>query len=307
MGFVSLDTVSRQQSWDNDDIAFARTVAEILANAIESQRSERDRQALETRLQQGQRLEWIGTLAGGIAHEFNNILAAILGYAELTLSNLKRGSRAERHVQSILTAGERAQAVIDKILAFGRRSERRPRRVLAERAVAEAVELLRASLPATVAIETRLNAGSATVLADPTELQQVVINLSTNGAHAMNNDGTLHLDLETINVPQDLSLSHGNVLAGRYIRLTVGDTGSGMDTATLERILEPFFTTKGVGQGTGLGLSTVHGIVAQHGGALNVQSAPDRGSTFEAYFPHTGEVTEEQEVPHGTRCSARPW
>jgi two-component system cell cycle sensor histidine kinase/response regulator CckA len=121
------------------------------------------------------------------------------------------------------------------------------------------------------------------------------MNLCTNGAHAMNNDGTLHLALETIDVPQERALSHGTVLAGRYIRLTVEDTGSGMEAATLERILEPFFTTKGVAQGTGLGLSTVYGIVTQHGGALNVQSAPGRGSTFEAYFPHAGEVTDGQE------------
>jgi signal transduction histidine kinase/CheY-like chemotaxis protein len=293
VGFLSLATVSWQKPWDEDDAAFTRSVAEILANAIELQRSELDRQALEARLQQGQRLESIGTLAGGIAHEFNNILAAILGYAELTLSSLKRGSRAERHVQNILTAGERAQAVINKILAFGRRSERRPRYVLAERAVAEAVELLRASLPATVTIETTLSAGSATVLADPTELQQVVMNLCTNGAHAMKNDGTLRLALDTIDVTEGLALSHGNLLAGRYVRLAVTDTGSGMDAATLERILEPFFTTKAVGQGTGLGLSTVHGIVTQHGGALNVQTSPGQGSTFDAYFPHAGEVTAE--------------
>jgi signal transduction histidine kinase/ActR/RegA family two-component response regulator len=297
VGFLSLDAISQPRSWDEDDIAFARSVAEILGNAIESRRSELERQALETRLQQGQRLESIGTLAGGIAHEFNNILGAMLGYAELTQASLKRGSRAERHVQKILRAGARAQAVIHKVLAFGRRSERRPRRVLAERAVREAVELLRASLPATISIETRYSSGNAAVLADPTELQQVVMNLCTNGAHAMNNEGTLHLDLSTIDVPGELALSHGNALAGRYVRLAVRDTGSGMDAATLDRILEPFFTTKAAGQGTGLGLSTVHGIITEHGGALNVQSLPGRGSTFEAYFPHAGEGADEQDTP----------
>ena len=297
VGFLTLDNVSSPKEWSDDDIAFTRAVAEILANAIEHQRSELDRQQLEARLHQAQRLESIGTLAGGIAHEFNNVLGAIFGYAELTLSSLRRGSRAEGHVRNILTAGERAQAVINKILAFSRRSERRPGQVLAERAVAEAVDLLRASLPSTVTIETTLNAGNATVLADPTELQQVVMNLCTNGAHAMKNHGTLHVELDAVDLTDDLELSHGTLSAGRYVRLAVKDTGSGIDAATLERILEPFFTTKAAGQGTGLGLSTVHGIVTQHGGALNVRSSPGEGSTFQAYIQRAGEATAEQQSP----------
>jgi CheY-like chemotaxis protein len=206
-----------------------------------------------------------------------------------------------------MTAGERAKAVIDKVLAFGRRSERRPRLISAESVVAEAVELLRASLPTTVAIETALDAGDTTVIVDPTELQQVVMNLCTNGAHAMANRGTLQVSLDTIKADDALVLSHGNLPAGRYVRLTVKDTGSGIDAATLERILEPFFTTKAVGQGTGLGLSTVHGIITQHGGALNVESRPGAGSTFQAYFPHAGEraveIASEQQgsrtIPRG--------
>jgi CheY-like chemotaxis protein len=158
------------------------------------------------------------------------------------------------------------------------------------------VQLLRASLPKTIAIETRLDASGAAVIADPTELQQVVMNLCTNGAHAMKNHGTLHVDLDTMNFPEALALSHGHVAAGRHVRLAVRDTGSGMDAATLDRILEPFFTTKAAGQGTGLGLSTVHGVVTQHGGALNVLSSPGQGSTFEAYFPYAGEITAEQEA-----------
>jgi len=301
VGFLILEVVSGQKPWADDDIALLRTAGEIFANAIERRRGESERKALETRLHQAQRLESIGTLAGGIAHEFNNILAAIFGYAELALANLGSGSRAERHVRRIMTAGERAQAVIHQILTFSRRGERRSRAVLAKAVVAEAVEFLRASLPTTVAIETALEVGDAAVMADPTELQQVVVNLCTNGAHAIKNHGTLHVALHAVEAKDTLALSHGSLPPGRYVRLSVNDTGCGIDAATLERILEPFFTTKAVGQGTGLGLSTVHGIVTQHGGALNVESSPGNGSTFEAYFPHAGEGVVAEEVARAAK------
>jgi signal transduction histidine kinase len=289
IGFLTLDAVAGRKHWP-DDIELSRTAGEILANAIERQRSESEREMLETRLHQAQRLESIGTLAGGIAHEFNNILGAIFGYAELALATVGKGSRARRHLQGILTAGERAQAVINKVLAFSRRSERRVGLISAASVVAETVGLLRASLPATITIETTVDGRDDAVMADPTELQQVVMNLCTNGAHAMKNHGTLHVRLDTVDIDEALALSHGSLAAGRYVRLAVTDTGSGIDAATLERIFEPFFTTKAVGQGTGLGLSTVHGIVTQYGGALNVGSQLGEGSTFQAYFPRAGEI-----------------
>jgi signal transduction histidine kinase len=304
VGFLTLDAVSGRKHWPDDDIALSRTAGEILATAIERQRGEADRESLELRLQQAHRLESIGTLAGGIAHEFNNILAAVLGSAELALSTLGRGSHAERHVQRIMTAGARAQAVVQQILTFSRRGERRPRQVLVQPLVVEAVDLLRASLPATVAIETALAGGDATMMADPAELQQVIMNLCTNGAHAMQNRGTLCVELDIVEV-DDLALSHGHLSAGRYIRLSVKDTGAGMDAETVGRILEPFFTTKPVGKGTGLGLSTVHGIINQRGGALNIESRIGEGSTFRAYFPHAEEAAVAQrefpgpEIPRG--------
>jgi signal transduction histidine kinase/CheY-like chemotaxis protein len=303
VGFLTLDAVSSRKHWPDHDIALSRTAGEILANAIERRRGESEREMLETRLAQAQRLESIGTLAGGIAHEFNNILGAIFGYAELALATLARGGRPERHVQRIVTAGERAKAVINQILTFSRRGERQVKAVVAASAVVEALELLRASLPATVSIETTLEAGDAAVMADPTELQQVVMNLCTNGAHAMQGRGTLHVGLDIVEAENPFALSHGSLPAGRYVRLAVTDTGCGIDAATLERILEPFFTTKAVGQGTGLGLSTVHGIVTQHGGALHIDSRPGEGSTFQAYFPHAGEVAVER---RGTGTSTIP-
>jgi signal transduction histidine kinase len=287
VGFVTLETTHAVARWRDEDIALLRTGGEILVNVIEHERGETQRQALEGRLLQAQRLEAIGILAGGIAHEFNNILGAILGYGEMAMAALPRDSPVQRHVRGILQAGQRAQGVAEQILAFGRRSERRYRSVSAQRAVAEAVDLLRASLPATIEVRTRLAADGAAVLGDPGQLQQVLVNLGANGAQAMDGRGALEIALDAIAIADETTLSHGSLAPGRYVRLTVRDTGHGMDAATMERIFEPFFTTKAAGKGTGLGLATVHGIVAQHGGGLNVLSQPDAGSTFEAYFPQT--------------------
>ncbi|MER8406566.1 two-component system VirA-like sensor kinase [Mesorhizobium sp. M0185] len=297
LGFLALDTVTHEKHWADDDIALLRTAAEIFANAIVREHNEREREALQARLNQSQRLEAIGTLAGGIAHEFNNILGAVLGYSEMALAVLLKESRARRYVQQIMQAGRRAQDVTEQILAFGRRHERQHHALRAEAMVAEAVDLLRASFPATLSVQTRLAAADAAMMGDPTELQQVVMNLGTNAAQAMNNRGALEIGLDTTEFVEARMLSHGNLPAGRYLRLAVRDTGSGMDQATLERIFEPFFTTKPAGQGTGLGLSTVHGIVIAHRGAVDVNSKPGEGTTFEIYFPQieAAEATQNED------------
>ncbi|MER8638601.1 two-component system VirA-like sensor kinase [Mesorhizobium sp. M1365] len=297
LGFLALDTVTHEKHWADDDIALLRTAAEIFANAIVREHNEREREALQARLNQSQRLEAIGTLAGGIAHEFNNILGAVLGYSEMALAVLLKESRARRYVQQIMQAGRRAQDVTEQILAFGRRHERQHHALRAEAVVAEAIDLLRASFPATLSVQTRLAAADAAMMGDPTELQQVVMNLGTNAAQAMNNRGALEIGLDTTEFVEARMLSHGNLPAGRYLRLAVRDTGSGMDQATLERIFEPFFTTKPAGQGTGLGLSTVHGIVMAHRGAVDVNSKPGEGTTFEIYFPQieAAEATQNED------------
>jgi signal transduction histidine kinase len=287
LGFLALDTVTHEKRWADDDIALLRTAAEIFANAIAREHSEHERETLQARLDQSQRLEAIGTLAGGIAHEFNNILGAVLGYSEMTLAVLLKESRARRYVQQIMKAGKRAQDVTEQILAFGRRRERQHHALRAEPVVAEAVDLLRASFPATLSVEMHLAASDAAMMGDPTELQQVIMNLGMNAAQAMNSRGILQIGLDTAEFAETRMLSHGNLPPGRYVSLAVRDTGSGMDQATLERIFEPFFTTKPAGQGTGLGLSTVHGIVAAHRGAVDVKSQPGEGTTFEIYFPRT--------------------
>ena len=282
--FSSFRLVTKEKHWPDDDIARLRTAAEIFAYAIARERNESEREALQARLNQSQRLEALGTLAGGIAHEFNNILGAMLGYGEMAQAASQKGSAAWRYVGQIMKAGERAQNVVEQVLAFGRRREREHKPIRAEPVVAEAIELIRASFPA-ISIRTDLKAGSASIRGDPTELQQVVMNLGTNAAQAMDGRGALQVELEAFESIEGLTLSHGNLPKGPYVRLVVRDTGHGMDQATIERIFEPFFTTKPVGQGTGLGLSTVHGIVTEHGGAINVRSHPGRGTTFKVYFP----------------------
>jgi signal transduction histidine kinase/ActR/RegA family two-component response regulator len=292
-GFLTLDTISSAKRWSDDDIALLRTAGEIFTNAIERERSEAERQALEARVHQGERLEAIGTLAGGVAHEFNNILGAILGYCEIGLESLKQPSAPRRHMQQIMKAGKRAQGIVDQILTFSRRGDREYRPIEATPVVAEALDLLRASLPATLSIRSHFAVEGVRLLGNATELQQVVMNLCTNAAQAMDGRGAIDVSLDSVESPDERSLSHGDLPPGRYIRLAVTDAGPGMEPVVMERIFEPFFTTKRPGRGTGLGLATVHGIVTQHGGTMNVISHQGAGSTFEAYFPQTDEVARE--------------
>jgi len=295
LGFVALDA-GAELRWRDDDIAQLRTAADIFANVIVRERNESEREALQARLNQSQRLEAIGTLAGGIAHEFNNILGAILGYGEMALAALQRRSPARAHVSQMMKAGGRAQDVVEQVLAFGRQRERRHRPFCVEPAVAEAIQLIRASFPSTLLVHAQLRSREAAMMGDPTELQQVVMNLGTNAAHAMDGQGTIELELDEIETAEALALSHGSVAAGRHIRLAVRDTGHGIDRATMERIFEPFFTTKPVGEGTGLGLSTVYGIVAEHGGAMHVESKLEKGTTFEIYFPRVEDADIQEEA-----------
>jgi signal transduction histidine kinase/CheY-like chemotaxis protein len=284
VGFLGFSSVRDEKSWSNDDIALLRIAGEIFANALGRKWAETKRETLEAQLRQSQKLEALGTLAGGIAHDFNNILGAILGYGEMALTALPEG-RPRHHVQQVMTAGQRAKALVDQILTFSRRGSSKRQPTLMQPLIKETLDLIRASLPTTLAIQVRLQAEDAIVLGDTTQLQQVVMNLCTNAAQAMQGSGTLDIALDTAEIAQELTLFHGSLAAGRYVRLTVSDTGRGMDEVTLTRIFDPFFTTKEAGNGTGLGLSLVHGIVADHNGAINIQTHPGKGSTFEVYFP----------------------
>jgi signal transduction histidine kinase len=284
LGILGFEAVSGTLNLTDEDIALFSTAGQIFANALERNRTESENEALQVRLRRTQRLEAIGTLTGGIAHNFRNMLGAILGYSEMALEKLAVDSQPGRYVREVQQAGLRAKAVIDQMLTFGRRTEH-ARRLVSMQEVAEgAIRLLRGSLPSTVTIQSAVGAAETMVLGDATQLEQIVLNLCTNAAHAIDDKGIVLVELDLVELAQGKTLSHGALPAGRYVRLTVTDSGHGIDPGSLERIFEPFFTTKPAGTGTGLGLATVHGIVADHGGALNVQSQPGVGSRFEAYL-----------------------
>jgi PAS domain S-box-containing protein len=248
-------------------------------------------------LRHAQKMEAIGTLAGGIAHDFNNILAAILGYTELTLHTVPPDSLARSHLQRVLTAGSRARDLVQQILTFGRKREPEPKPLHLHTIVKEALQLLRASLPATIIIRQDLAEDAGMVLADPTQMHQVLVNLCANAEYAMRNtNGVLEVRLDTVELDATYTDQHLTLHPGPHVRLTVRDTGHGITPEVMGRIFEPFFTTKDVGQGTGMGLAVVHGIVTSHNGAITVQSTPEQGTTFTIYLPQVN-ATSSAVVP----------
>ncbi|HPO19406.1 MAG TPA: PAS domain-containing protein, partial [Rubrivivax sp.] len=259
-------------------------MAGSLEDITDRKRDEAERERLELQLRQAQKLEAIGTLAGGIAHDFNNILAAILGYGELAQKDAAPGSALRRHIDAAVSAGLRAKSLVERILAFSRSGmgERVP--VHVQSVVAEALDAVAASLPVPIRLDRRLEAGDAAVLGDATQVHQVVMNLCANAVQAMKAGGTLRVTLDRAKLESPRCATR-TLPGGSYLRLRVADTGSGIPAELLERIFDPFFTTKEVGVGTGLGLSLVHGIVADLGGGIDVDSVPGQGSAFTIYLP----------------------
>jgi PAS domain S-box-containing protein len=241
---------------------------------------------LEAQFRQAQKMEAIGTLAGGIAHDFNNILAAICGYGYLMQINVAGNPDQEENIAEILRAANRAKDLVQQILTFSRQGDQRREVIRLCTVVKEATKFLRASLPANIQISMNLAPDAPAVLANPTQIYQVTMNLATNALHAMEGwNGKLTVNLESC-VPDELLLQkHPHLRPIQYARLTIADTGQGMDARTLERIYEPFFTTKAAGKGTGLGLAVVHGIVLAHDGIITVESTVGIGTTFQIYFP----------------------
>jgi PAS domain S-box-containing protein len=263
-----------------------------------------DKEHLEAQLRQSQKMEAIGTLAGGIAHDFNNILGAIVGYGELAHQQSPEGTPLRRYLDNVMQATGRARALVNRILGFSRSGlgERVPVNVRA--VIEETLELLQASLPAGIRVESRLESGDAAVIGDAIHLHQVAMNLVTNAMQAMQHGGVLSVVLERVDLSERLSLARGTLSPGPYVRLTVSDTGTGIPPAVLERMFDPFFTTKGVGEGTGLGLSLVHGIVTDLGGAIDVSTRAGEGTSFEIWLPTAGEARKPaaeavQELPRG--------
>ena len=241
---------------------------------------------LQEQLQQAQKMEAVGTLASGIAHDFNNILSAIYGYSELAQLRCPEKSKLRNYVEQIATACIRAKNLVQQILTFSRRGITEKRLINISSVVEEALTLIRATFPSTIEIRQDLAAGLRDVLADETQIHQVVMNLCTNAYQAMGNDGgLLEISLTAVTVGNYDSSCYPVVSPGRYLKLIVADTGKGMEPAQMERIFDPYFTTKKRGEGTGLGLSVVHGIVKKLHGQISVYSEPGRGTVFHVLLP----------------------
>ena len=256
---------------------------------------------LEEQLFQAQKMQAIGTLAAGIAHDFNNILFAIIGYTELCLDEIPRDAPLRVYLETVVESGRRAKNLVNRILTFSRQSQQQRRLLNVAPIAEEAIKFLRASLPSTIEIKQRIEPELQPVLADPTEIHQVLMNLCTNAGHAMRETGgLLELIVENFEVDESGKAIHREVLPGSYLRISVTDTGKGMEEETLQRIFEPYYTTKKKGEGTGLGLAVVHGIIASCGGAITVSSQLRHGTTFQVYLP-TQEAKPVQESEPGDK------
>ncbi len=248
---------------------------------------------LERELQRVQKMDALGTLAGGIAHDFNNILAAVMGLIEMEYLSAESGSRTQQRMEQALAACGRARDLVKQILAFSSQDVQRRKPLKVYAIIKDALQMLRATLPTTITIHSDLEAEDMMILGDATQIHQVIVNLCTNAAHAMRmSGGVLGIGLKEVKFDDIQAVEHPELRSGPHLVLTVSDTGEGMVQDIRERIFEPFFSTKGPGQGAGVGLSVVHGIVKSHGGRIVVQSEPKKGSVFEVYFPKI-EGTEE--------------
>ena len=291
-------TVLSRQALQKDNVGRPLAVLEINLDVTEARYTEQQ-------LRQAQKMEALGTLTGGVAHDFNNILAAIIGFTELVADHVPKESREARHLKRVMESSLRGRDLVRQMLTFSRKAEQEKKPLSLSSIVKETAKLIRATTPTTISIRVNVLDESGPILADPTQIQQVIMNLCTNAAHAMREKGgTLDILLSNHSV----SPSNGNpdgIKPGLYTRLTVRDNGAGMSPDIMDKIFDPFFTTKKVGEGTGLGLSVVHGIVKQSNGHITVKSELGKGSAFTVYFPQitgeleTGEVSDD-ETPTGS-------
>ncbi|MBW2642548.1 MAG: response regulator [Deltaproteobacteria bacterium] len=279
---------------------------EQLKGEIEERKiAEEEKAKLQSQLQQAQKMESIGTLAGGIAHDFNNILGIIVGNTELAMDDVPEWNPARHNLEAIRTAGLCARDMVKRIMAFSRQSPLEMKPVRISPIIKESLKLLRSSVPTTIEIHQNISIESNTVRADPTQINQVLINLCTNAVHAMGEKGgVLEVSLEDIELDSGSAIHYHDLSSGKYVRLTVSDTGNGIEPKILERIFDPYFTTKKVGEGSGMGLSVVHGIVKSHGGGISAISEQGKGTAFHVLFPCIEDEPEPEveiaaEIPRG--------
>jgi len=264
-----------------------------------------DRKQAEENLRQSQKMESVGTLAGGVAHEFNNILGGITGYTEIAIDDAHEDSPVRESLDEILKLSNRARDVVKQILSFSRKGKKEFKSIQPHLIIEDSLKVLRATIPTTIEIKHNLDANSGTILADPTQINQVGTNLCMNAAHAMEESGgVLEIGLSPVVLDAEDVKPCPDLETGEYVKLTVSDTGTGIDPNNIGKIFDPFFTTKGVGKGTGMGLSVVHGIIKDHGGEITVSSKLGEGTTFTVFLPKVESKSEETKIedaiPTGT-------
>ncbi len=270
------------------DLEVIQRLSELYAIAISRYRSRLEREKLMTDLRQAQKMEAIGTLAGGVAHDFNNLLTPIVGYSELALATMDKDNDLHRTFEEIHRASNRAKELVQQILTFSRQREHEMVALNLQPVIKESLKLLRSSLPSTITINENISKQCGSVFSDLTQIHQVVMNLCTNSYHAMEEKGgTLTVSLDEVAITPDGEIGASDWRPGQYVCLAVEDTGQGMDQDVVDRVFEPYFTTKAQGKGTGMGLALVHGIIKSHKGYVTVESLPGQGTTFKVYLPVT--------------------
>jgi PAS domain S-box-containing protein len=270
----------------------------VVHDITDRKRAQEEKARLEDQLQQAQKMEAIGTLAGGIAHDFNNILSVIIGYTELILMSANVEEEVRQNLKEIFNASKHARDMVKQILAFSRQSKQERKPIQVAYIVKEAIKMLRASLPRTILIQQKIEKDTGIIEADPTQIHQVLMNLCTNAAHAMHEkDGVLKISLSNVQLDHLGAEAVPDLKPGSYLKLSVSDTGHGIPPEALEKIFDPYFTTKKKGEGTGLGLAVVQGIVKSHNGAVTVASEVGKGATFDVYLPAIKrKLTPEEEI-----------
>lgn len=306
-GILFLEHTEVRKKPDRDEIRLLGHAIVVLIQSLQAQREREEKRALEARLEHSQRLEAVGTLAGGIAHEFNNTLGAILGYGEMALESSRSSTRTRQYIQQILSSGHRAKHIIDQILTFSRKRERVNRPFDLKEAIEDIVPLVKLSIPGTVSVSTAIDTGLPSVFGNPIEIQQVLMNLCMNAAQASAEEGHIEISLKKVEFGNVTSLSHSELPRGDYVLLSVKDNGDGIAKSILPHIFEPFFTTRAKSGGTGLGLAAVHGHVTGMNGRIDVESRPSEGTEFKLYFPAIyedpvplGQFFNERTIPLGT-------
>ena len=271
----------------------------IYDDITERKKAEKEQEQLRDQLAQSQKMEAVGTLSGGIAHDFNNILAIILGNAELAFDDVPEGNPATENLEEIRLASIRAKDMVRQLLSFSRKSDQKREPLNLVPIINESMKMLRTAIPSSVEFRVHILDHPCNIMGDVTQINQIMMNLTTNAAHAMSDEGLLEVTLQKVDLLEGNSCFGGTLSPGSYVCLKVRDTGEGMEPTTMARIFEPYYTTKEVDKGTGMGLSVVHGIVKRYDGGIRVESDPGKGTVFEIYFPALERMAEEEKKPEG--------